>query len=52
MGKKVCPIGLRIGITKSGDSKWFEEKKQYTKLLHEDLKIRELIKKQFYQAGV
>ena len=52
MGQKVCPIGLRIGITKSWDSKWFAEKKQYTKLLHEDLKIRDLIKKQFYQAGV
>ena len=52
MGQKVCPIGLRIGITKSWDSKWFAEKGKYTKLLHEDLKIRELIKKQFYQAGV
>ena len=52
MGQKVCPIGLRIGITKTWDSKWFAEKKQYTKLLHEDLKIRDLIKKQFYQAGV
>lgn len=52
MGQKVCPIGLRIGITKSWDSKWFAEKQKYTTLLHEDLKIRNVIKKQFYQAGI
>jgi small subunit ribosomal protein S3 len=52
LGQKVCPIGLRIGITKSWDSKWFAEKQKYTKLLHEDLEIRNVIKKQFYQAGI
>ncbi|GIW47355.1 MAG: 30S ribosomal protein S3 [Deltaproteobacteria bacterium] len=52
MGQKVCPIGLRIGITKSWDSKWFAEKKRYTELLHEDIKIRSFIKKGFYQAGI
>ncbi len=52
MGQKVCPIGLRLGITKSWDSKWFAEKKKYTDLLHEDLKIRDLIKKEFYQAAI
>jgi len=52
LGQKVCPIGLRIGITKSWDSKWFAEKQKYTTLLHEDLKIRNVIKKQFYQAGI
>ena len=51
MGQKVCPIGLRLGITKTWDSKWFAEKKKYTDLLHEDLKIRNLIKKEFYQAA-
>ena len=52
MGQKVCPIGLRLGITKSWDSKWFAEKRKYTDLLHEDLKIRNLIKKEFYQAAI
>ncbi|NIP30695.1 MAG: 30S ribosomal protein S3 [Candidatus Dadabacteria bacterium] len=52
MGQKVNPVGLRIGITKSWDSKWFAEKSKYTNLLHEDLKIRKLIKKSFYQAAI
>jgi small subunit ribosomal protein S3 len=52
LGQKVCPVGLRIGITKSWDSKWFAEKQKYTALLHEDIKVRSLIKKEFYQAGI
>ena len=52
MGQKVCPVGLRIGITKSWDSKWFADKQKYTELLHEDIKVRSLIKKEFYQAGI
>ena len=52
MGQKVCPIGLRLGITKSWDSKWFAEKRKYTELLHEDLQIRNLIKTEFYQAAI
>lgn len=52
MGQKVCPIGLRLGITKTWDSKWFAEKRRYSDLLHEDIKIRNLIKKEFYQAAI
>ena len=52
MGQKVCPVGLRLGITKTWDSKWFAEKRKYTDLLHEDLKIRKLIKNEFYQAAI
>lgn len=52
MGQKVCPIGLRIGITRSWDSKWFAEKAKYTELFHEDLKIKKLIKKAYFQAGI
>ena len=52
MGQKVCPVGLRLGITKTWDSKWFAEKQRYRDLLHEDLKIRNLIKKEFYQAAI
>ncbi len=52
MGQKICPIGLRIGITKSWDSKWYAEKRKYTQLLHEDIEIRGLIKREFYQSGI
>jgi small subunit ribosomal protein S3 len=52
LGQKICPIGLRIGITKSWDSKWYAEKQKYTRLLHEDIEIRGLIKREFYQSGI
>ncbi len=52
LGQKICPIGLRIGITKSWDSKWYAEKQKYTRLLHEDMEIRNLIKREFYQSGI
>ena len=51
MGQKVNPIGLRIGINKTWNSRWFSDK-DYAKLLHEDLKIRSFLKKQFYHAGI
>jgi small subunit ribosomal protein S3 len=41
-----------LGIIKTWDSKWFAEKRKYSDLLHEDLKIRNLIKKDFYQAAI
>lgn len=44
MGQKVNPIGLRIGIIKTWDSVWYADKKTYVKNLHEDLKIKNLIK--------
>lgn len=52
MGQKVNPTGLRLGITTGWDSKWYAEKSKYGKLLNEDIKIRTLIKKTFYQAGI
>ncbi len=51
MGQKVNPIGLRIGINKTWNSRWFADK-NYAKFLHEDLKIRNYLKKQFYHAGI
>ena len=51
MGQKVNPIGLRLGVIKDWESRWYS-KKNYADLLHEDLKIREDIKRQFYHAGV
>ena len=53
MGQKVHPRGMRIGIVKTWDSKWFAKKgKEYLNNFHEDLKIREYIKKNYYQAGI
>jgi hypothetical protein len=42
MGQKVNPIGLRLGINRTWDSRWFAGKNEYGKLLHEDIKIREI----------
>ena len=43
MGQKVNPIGLRLGINRTWDSRWFANKGEYGKLLHEDIKIRETL---------
>jgi small subunit ribosomal protein S3 len=51
LGQKTNPIGNRLGIIKTWDSKWFS-KKGYTSLLHEDLNIRKLIKENLFHAGV
>lgn len=51
MGQKVNPIGLRLGITRTWDSIWFSQR-NYSKWLHEDLKIKKLVKKEFFQAGI
>lgn len=51
MGQKVHPKGLRVGIIKDWDSKWYANK-DYADLLHEDYKIRKYIKNKLYQAGI
>ncbi|NMA01407.1 MAG: 30S ribosomal protein S3 [Clostridia bacterium] len=51
MGQKVNPKGLRIGIIKDWDAKWYADK-NYVELLHEDLKIRKFVKDKLYIAGV
>lgn len=51
MGQKVHPIGFRLGINKPWQSNWFA-KKDYAKLLHEDIFIRRYIKKNLYHAGI
>lgn len=51
MGQKVNPIGFRIGVIKTWDSKWYAEA-DYAKLLHEDIKIRAFLKKRLYSSGV
>jgi len=52
MGQKVNPIGLRLQINRTWDSRWFANTREYGGLLHEDLKIRAFIKKKCAQAGV
>jgi small subunit ribosomal protein S3 len=53
LGQKVHPIGFRLGITKDWESKWVvKEKNKFVKFLHEDLKIREFIKKKYFHAGI
>ena len=52
MGQKVNPIGLRLGINRGWDSIWFAKKKEYGKLLIEDYKIREFIKKNIVNSGI
>jgi small subunit ribosomal protein S3 len=52
MGHKVNPIGIRLGISKDWNSKWFAGKRQYAANLVSDIKVRELLKKKLAQAGV
>ena len=52
MGQKVNPHGLRVGIIKDWDSKWFADDKEFSDLLVEDYKIREFLKKKLFDAGI
>src|ERR671938_322947 len=51
MGQKVNPVGFRLGVIRSWDSKWYEEK-NYARWLHEDIRLREYVKKKLGQAGI
>ena len=51
MGQKVNPIGFRLGVIRTWDSRWFSSK-NYVKYLHEDLKFRKHLKEKLYSAGV
>ena len=52
MGQKVSPIGLRIGINKDWDAKWYANKKDFAKYLNNDVKIRTYLEKRFKLAGI
>ncbi|HAE91351.1 30S ribosomal protein S3 [Tissierella praeacuta] len=52
MGQKVNPHGLRVGIIKDWDSKWYADKKTFNEYLVEDNKIREFVKKKLFISGV
>lgn len=52
MGQKVHPYGLRLGVIKDWEGRWYADKKEYADLLHEDLEVRKHVKRRFYTAGV
>jgi small subunit ribosomal protein S3 len=52
MGQKVNPIGLRLGINRTWDSRWYAEGGEYSKMLHEDIHIRKVLRERLSQAGV
>ncbi|MCA0202556.1 MAG: 30S ribosomal protein S3, partial [Proteobacteria bacterium] len=52
MGQKVNPVGLRLGINRTWDSRWYANRGQYATLLHQDIAIREYLKERLAQAGV
>ena len=51
MGQKTHPIGFRLGIIRTWDSKWFAAK-NYALFLHEDLRMKKFLKERLYQAGI
>jgi small subunit ribosomal protein S3 len=52
MGQKVNPVGLRLGVNRTWDSRWYAGKKDYGRLLQEDIKIRNYLTERLKQAGV
>ena len=52
MGQKVNPIGLRVGVIRTWESRWFAQGRLYADQLHEDLKLRNYLKKRLKHAGV
>jgi len=52
VGQKVHPVGLRLGIIRDWESRWFGTKKNFAAQLHEDLRIRKYIKEKMFRAGI
>ena len=52
MGQKVNPHGIRVGVIKDWDSRWFASKKDFGDTLVEDYNLRKVLKKQLYTAGI
>lgn len=52
MGQKVNPIGLRVGVIRTWDSRWFSKGQKYIENLHEDLRLRKYVKDKLKHAGV
>lgn len=52
MGQKVHPIGIRLGITKDWDSKWYADSREFPEMVHSDFKIRQFLKQRLKDASV
>ncbi len=52
MGQKVNPIGLRLGIIREWESRWYTTKENYASFLHEDVKVRAFMRKKYEHAGI
>ena len=52
MGQKINPVGLRLGINRTWDSRWYADSADYGRLLHEDLAIEKFIRTKLKQAGI
>ena len=52
MGQKVSPVGLRMGINKTWESRWYAEKKDFARFLNNDVKIRKFLSKKLKDAAV
>lgn len=52
MGQKVNPIGLRVGINRTWDSRWYADTNEFGTLMHEDLRIKKYLRNRLKQAGI
>ncbi len=52
MGQKTHPYGFRLGFNKKWSSRWFSKGKEYSRLIHNDLEMRKIIRKRYYHAGI
>jgi len=52
MGQKVNPIGFRLGVIRPWNTRWYANKRDFAKNLHEDIKIKAILKKRLYHAGI
>lgn len=52
MGQKVNPVGFRVGVIRTWDSRWYSKGQQYYENLHEDIKLRKYLKQKLKHAGV
>ena len=52
MGQKTHPHGFRLGFNKQWSSRWFSKGAEYSRLIHEDLKMKKFIKERYYHAGI
>jgi len=52
VGQKTHPVGFRLGFNRTWSSRWFSRGKDYSRLVHEDLKMKKAIKEKYYHAGI